>query len=1523
MKMKALLLCGALALCLPATAQVKIGNNPQAIDAASLLELESTDRVLVITRVNTAQMEAITPSVGALVFNTDAGCLYYYDGAFWVNICESLPITFDNRPIVNPARSIEITQLGDTLNFEVALNAIRSENIVDFSIGSQDIQNNAINDQKLAPNSVGTEELQDNAVTDNELDYGAVTLADFTNDAGYITAANIVSGDAGNSITPGSDNGAYFNAESLETMIFDNADAITALQNDKEDVANKSDDTALGNSVALYPTQNAVKTYVDATVAGAAQSLTFTSPALGITSGNTVDLTPLLDNTDDQQLTDFSLNGANVLSLTLEDGGTQTVDLNGLNNAGTDDQQITDLSLNGANVLSLSLEDGGTQTVDLNVLNNPGTDDQTAAEVDFAPYLSINGANVQAAMQQMKDELDAVSAGSGTTELADQATITGDGTPGNEFQVADGGIAALQLADNAVTTPKILDANITPAKIEPSGTAGQVLTTVGGVAVWQDPAAGGTTELADQVTIDGDGALGNEFGVANLGIGTAQLADGAVTTTKVAIEGAEGQVLTTTGGNVVWADPAGGAGTAADISFATYTSLTALNVQGAIEQFKDEFDAALLAGGSDGVVSNVALNGTGLDFTGTISAFNGSIDLDPTFVTEAELAASEAADGDTDANNEIELPVGGNNGDVLSTDGLGNYSWITAVDSDNQNIQGSALTAEILTIGIENGTSQDVDLSSFALDADVTAAIAASDAADGDTDPNNEIELPAGGNNGDFLSTDGAGTYAWAATVDTDAQNIQGSGLVGETLTIGIQNGTSQDVDLSSFALDTDVTAAIAASDAADGDTDPNNEIEIPAGGNNGDFLSTDGAGNYAWTATIDTDAQNIQGSGLVGETLTIGIQNGTSQNVDLSVFALDTDVSAAIAASDAADGDTDSNNEIELPAGGNNGDVLATDGAGNYSWAASTNTDNQNIQGSGLAGQVLTIGIQNGTSQNVNLGAFALETEMTAAIAASDAADGDTDSNNEIELPTGGNNGDFLSTDGAGNYTWAASANTDNQNIQGSGLAGQVLTIGIQNGTSQNVNLGAFALETEMTAAIAASDAADGDTDPINEIELPAGGNNGDVLATDGIGNYSWIASTGTDNQNIQGSGLLGQILTIGIQNGTSESVDLSPFALDAEVTAAIAASDAADGDTDSNNEIELPAGGNNGDVLSTNGAGTYNWIASTSTDNQNIQGSGLAVETLTIGIENGASQDVNLSSFALETEVAAAIAFSDAADGDTDPNNEIELPAGGNNGDVLVTDGASNYSWNTPTAGVVNVDGTTITGDGNGTPLAVALISGGPTGQIAANSITQGDIDTDAIGPGEIQANAVGTSELDTDAVTTSEILNGTILNEDISATAGIDGTKIIADFGTQDVITAGDFIAVGGLSVGGDILLNGNNVVPDYVFQSYFTGASSLKPNYQMPSLNEVREFVAKYHHLPGVTSAEEVKAQGGIILNEATTQNLEKIEELFLHTLEQEAKIEDLQEQNAGLSKELEAMKERMARIEAAMNPNNGK
>ncbi len=127
-------------------------------------------------------------------------------------------------------------------------------------------------------------------------------------------------------------------------------------------------------------------------------------------------------------------------------------------------------------------------------------------------------------------------------------------------------------------------------------------------------------------------------------------------------------------------------------------------------------------------------------------------------------------------------------GQVLTFSGANGWLPATpAAVTDDQNIADLALNNTTLTVGIENGNSQDVDLASL---------------------------------------QDGTGT---------DDQNIADLALNNTTLTVGIENGNSQDVDL--VALQ-------------------------------------DGTG---------TDDQNISGSGLSGTELTIGIENGNSQTVDLA----------------------------------------------------------------------------------------------------------------------------------------------------------------------------------------------------------------------------------------------------------------------------------------------------------------------------------------------------------------------------------------------------------------------------------------------------------------------------------------------------------------------------------------------------------------------------------------------------------------------------------------------------------------
>ena len=68
-------------------AQVKIGENPNIIDPASILELESTSKALVLSRVSSTQMQNIVPLHGAMVYNIDTQCIHYYNGTQWSNLC--------------------------------------------------------------------------------------------------------------------------------------------------------------------------------------------------------------------------------------------------------------------------------------------------------------------------------------------------------------------------------------------------------------------------------------------------------------------------------------------------------------------------------------------------------------------------------------------------------------------------------------------------------------------------------------------------------------------------------------------------------------------------------------------------------------------------------------------------------------------------------------------------------------------------------------------------------------------------------------------------------------------------------------------------------------------------------------------------------------------------------------------------------------------------------------------------------------------------------------------------------------------------------------------------------------------------------------------------------------------------------------------------------------------------------------------------------------------------------------------
>ncbi|MBT0574087.1 hypothetical protein OKE68_01840 [Riemerella anatipestifer] len=99
-------------------------------------------------------------------------------------------------------------------------------------------------------------------------------------------------------------------------------------------------------------------------------------------------------------------------------------------------------------------------------------------------------------------------------------------------------------------------------------------------------------------------------------------------------------------------------------------------------------------------------------------------------------------------------------------------------------------------------------------------------------------------------------------------------------------------------------------------------------------------------------------------------------------------------------------------------------------------------------------------------------------------------------------------------------------------------------------------------------------------------------------------------------------------------------------------------------------------------------------------------------------------------------------------------------------------------------------------------------------------------------------------------------------------------------------------GAVTAKGFMGYSGATTFPDYVFQKYYTGTSSLKADYSFKTLSQVEDFVKTNGHLPGYQSAEAIKKQGYIDLMATQLTNVEKIEELYLHLLEKDKEVKEL-------------------------------
>ncbi|WP_425628750.1 beta strand repeat-containing protein [Cellulophaga lytica] len=889
MKINKLLLISFFALAQYSFGQVKIGNDINTIHSSSILELESTDKVLILTRVTNAQMAAITPLTGAMVYNTDENCMFQYNGILWQSLCdtssfnETNTVIFDNNDgtfsytnennVTVTITKSQLTDNGDgTFSYAngngtpVNFTGTDSQAIsTDGTSGNLTLENggsvvlNVDDADADASNEINTGftlngtalEITDaDGTLSQDLDGTFVTETELTaNNTATTNAINAVQADVDANETAATNAIAAVqnDVDANETAA---TNAITALQNDKEDAANKSTNVALGTSDDAFPTQNAVKTYVDAQ----------------ITASNSAD-----GDTDatNEINTGFTLNGT-ALEITDADG-TLSQDLDGT--------FVTETELTANNTATTNAINAVQADVDAN---------ETAATNAIAAVQTDVDANETAATNAItalqNDKEDA----------ANKSTNVALGTSDDAFPT-----------QNAVKT--YVDAQITASNSADGDTdaTNEINTgfTLNGTAL--------------EIT-DADGTLSQDLD------GTF-VTETELTANNTATTNAINAVQTDVDTNEADADAAialkeDAANKSDDVNLADATN-TKFPTELAVKTYVDaQITASNSADGDTDATNEIntgfTLNGTALEITdadGTLSQ-----DLDGTFVTETELTANNTAT--TNAIAAVQTDVDANEADAdaaiaLKEDAANKSTNVALGTSDDafptQNAvktyvdtQVAASTQVIVSADANNDVTTGADGGAFYDDATLQTNIANNATAittETTRATNAESAIQA-----DVDANETAATNAIAAVqtdVDTNEADADAAIALKEDAankSTNVALGTSDDAFPTQNAVKTYVDTQVAASTQVIVSADANNDVTAGADG-----------GAFYDDATLQTNIANNATAITTETTRATNAENAIQADVDANETAATNAIAAVQADVDA--NETAANDAIDL----------------------------------------------------------------------------------------------------------------------------------------------------------------------------------------------------------------------------------------------------------------------------------------------------------------------------------------------------------------------------------------------------------------------------------------------------------------------------------------------------------------------------------------------------------------------------------------------------------------------------------
>ena len=353
-------------------AQIKLGDNIDFISPYALLELESTEKGLLLPRLSTQQRntffgEDVPP--GLLIFNTDSQKIQYARsrisssskelGIHWENLSNEhiLSQSMGATPTIeNPTNGMLFYQ--DYENDLYVYNEALAEWVLIAGANFLSNRNPVFSQNIRYRKADGQEEL---------LDLGMLS----TSDSQVLTVSTTMIG-----ISNGNEVDVQPLVINALALLGVNSSTLVGHQGIQGPPGAQGIQGIQGlQGIQGTPGIPGISSNTDSQTIQVSSLNASNTLTIAISNGNTqtLDLSSLStpsSTTDSQTLSVSSLNGSNTLTIAISNGNTQTLDLSSLSSASTntDSQTIQVSNLNASNTLTIAISNGNTQTLDLSTL---------------------------------------------------------------------------------------------------------------------------------------------------------------------------------------------------------------------------------------------------------------------------------------------------------------------------------------------------------------------------------------------------------------------------------------------------------------------------------------------------------------------------------------------------------------------------------------------------------------------------------------------------------------------------------------------------------------------------------------------------------------------------------------------------------------------------------------------------------------------------------------------------------------------------------------------------------------------------------------------------------------------------------------------------------------------------------------------------------------------------------------------------------------------------------------------------